>query len=111
VPVVGSRQDGGEAWWIYYGSAKFSGKKLVVRPGCTYRSVEAGVHSVLVWSGIGSYGGVPVRGGDPSSDEVLVVHDRAVRGVEIRNTGSEDLLAIAFFGPDLNPDVPRIDHG
>ena len=29
-------------------------------------------------------------------------------GVEVRNTGREDLLAIKFFGPDVNADVPMI---
>jgi hypothetical protein len=73
-------------------------------------SVDAGVHNVLVWSGSGTYGGVHVAGGDPDHDEVLVTHDRAVRGVEIRNTGREDLLAIKFFGPDVDPDVPTIER-
>ena len=106
--IDGSRQDGGEESWIYYDTTKFSGKKLVVRPGRSYRSTDAGVHNVLVWSGSGTYGGLPVQGGDPQLDEVLVTHDRTVRGVEVRNTGREDLLAIKFFGPDVNPDVPMI---
>src|SRR3712207_9299990 len=32
-PVAGAAQPGGEQWWIFYGSRRFSGKKLVVRPG------------------------------------------------------------------------------
>lgn len=106
--IESSRQDGGEESWIYYDTTKFSGKKLLVRPGCSHLSIDAGVHNVLVWSGSGTYGGLPVQGGDPELDEVLVTHDRAVRGVEVRNTGREDLLAIKFFGPDVNPDVPMI---
>jgi hypothetical protein len=98
-----SRQDGGEEWWIYYDTPKFSGKKLVVRPGCSYTSADAGVHSVLVWSGSGTYGGQPVEGGQPGLDELLVAHDRAVRGVDVRNTGQDDLVIIKFFGPDINP--------
>lgn len=111
LPVDGSRQDGGEEWWIYYGSTKFSGKKLVVRPGCSFLSVDAGAHSVLIWAGSGTYGGVSVKGGDPASDELLVAYDPAVRGVEVRNTGSDDLLVIKFFGPDVNLDVPSIARG
>jgi hypothetical protein len=106
--VDGSRQDAGEESWIYYDTMKFSGKKLVVHPGSSYVSTDAGVHNVLVWSGSGIYGGLPVQGGDPDRDEVLVTHDRAVRGVEVQNTGREDLLAIKFFGPDVNPHVPMI---
>jgi len=109
-PIESSRLDGGQEWWIYYDTTKFSGKKLVVHPGCSYRSVDAGVYNVLVWSGTGTWGGLPVEGGNPDRDEVLVTHDRAVRGVEGRNTGREDLLAIKFFGPDVNPDVPMIER-
>jgi hypothetical protein len=103
-----SRQDAGEEWWIYYNTTKFSGKKLVVRPGRSYTSRDAGFHNVLVWSGSGTYGGQTVTGGQPGLDELLVTHDRAVRGVEVRNTGSADLVAIKFFGPDVNPGVPVI---
>jgi hypothetical protein len=63
-----------------------------------------------VWSGRGTYGGMPVEGGNPELDEVLVTHDRAVGGVEVRNTGPEDLLVIKFFGPDVSHDVPMIER-
>jgi hypothetical protein len=106
--IDGSQRDGVEEFWIYYGTTKFSGKKLVLDPGRTYVTKDAGVHNVLVWSGAGTYGGIPVEGRDPERDEVLVTHDRAVRGVEVRNTGREQLVAIKFFGPDVNPDVPMI---
>ena len=106
--VAGSARDGGEEWWIYYGSPKFSGTKLVVAAGCSYVTTDAGVHNVLVWSGTGTYGGHEVQGGDPELDELLVTYDRAVGGVEVRNTGSEDLVAIKFFGPDVNHGVPAI---
>jgi hypothetical protein len=105
-----SCQQGGEELWVYYNTRKFSGKKLVVRPGCSYLARDAGVHNVLVWSGSGTYGGLPVQGGDPELDELLVTHDRAVGGVEVRNTGRDELLAIKFFGPDVNSDVPMIDR-
>ena len=100
---------GAEEGWIYYNTEKFSGKKLVVRPGAWCTTRDHGVHNILVWQGRGTYGGLPVEGGDPQMDELLVTHDRAVAGVEVRNTGSEDLLVIKFFGPDVNPDVPMIE--
>lgn len=108
--IDGSVQEGGEEYWIYYNTPKFSGKKLVVRPGCTYSSVDAGVHNLLIWSGTGTLGGLAVEGGNPERDEMLITHDRAARGVEVRNTGREDLLAIKFFGPDVNTDVPKIER-
>jgi len=106
--IDSSVQEGGEQYWIYYDTTKFSGKKLLVRPGRTYLAKERGVHNVFVWSGSGTFGGIPVQGGDAETDELMVTRDRAVRGVEIRNTGTEDLVAISFFGPDVNPDVPMI---
>jgi hypothetical protein len=108
--IESSRGETGEEYWIYYDTTKFSGKKLVVHPGCSYVTTDRGVYNVLIWSGHGTYGGVEVRGGDPDRDEVLVVHDRAVEGVDVRNDGAEDMLAIKFFGPDVNPDVPMIQR-
>jgi hypothetical protein len=108
--IEDSQTDEGEEYWIYYGTTKFSGKKLVVHPGCSYLTRDRGVHNLLVWSGSGMYGGAAVQGGDPSRDELLVAHDRAVQGVEVTNDGREDLLVVKFFGPDVNPDVPLIQR-
>jgi hypothetical protein len=107
-PVTGSSQPGGEESWIFYNTTKYSGKKLVVRPGERYSSTERGVYNLLAWSGEGRYGGHQVVGGDSERDELLVVHDAAVQPIEVENTGSEDLVIFKFFGPDINPDAPMI---
>jgi hypothetical protein len=70
--------------------------------------LERGVYSLLVWSGAGSVAGQEVSGGEPGRDELLVVHDAAVRPHPITNTGTADLVILKFFGPDINPDVPVI---
>jgi len=108
--IEGSQTEDGEEYWIYYNTTKFSGKKLVVHPGRSYVTTDRGAYNALVWSGTGTYGGAEVEGGNADRDELLVVHDPAVRGVEVRNTGREDLLVIKFFGPDVNPDVPMIER-
>jgi hypothetical protein len=108
VPVMGAEQPAGQAHWIYYGTTKFSGTRTVVRPGKTFRSVSPGVHNVLVWRGSGTIGGIEVEGRKPDRDELLIAQDRAKAGVEIRNTGRDDLQVLAFFGPDVNEDVPAI---
>ena len=108
--IQGSKTEGGEEHWIYYDSAKFSGKRLVVHPGCSYVTRDLGVYNLLVWSGSGRYGGAEVQGGDPYRDELFVTHDRAVRGVDVVNDGREDMLVIKFFGPDINTDVPMIER-
>jgi hypothetical protein len=106
--IEGSRQEGGEEYWIYYNTTKFSGKKLVVKPGGRYRSVDKGVYNILVWRGKGRYDGHPIEAGNFECDELLVSRDRAVEPLEVENTGKEDLLIIKFFGPDINLDVPYI---
>ena len=103
-----SRQAGGEEAWIFYGTAKFSGKKLTVRAGQTYLSRERGVYSLFVLEGAGRYGGFEVRAGVPGLDELLVTHDRAIRELAVQNTGDRDLVVIKFFGPDIHSDVPFI---
>ena len=105
---MASRQPGGEEHWIYYDTLKFSGKKLTVAPGQTYSSIERGVYNLLVWRGTGTFAGLPVDSSDPTLDELLVSHDRAVRPIEVVNTGDEEMVIVKFFGPDINPDVPMI---
>ncbi len=107
-PVKGSRQAGGEESWIFYNTTKFSGKKLVVRPGQRFASLDRGVYSLLVWQGRGRYGGQEVEAGVFEMDELLVSHARAVEPLPVENTGHEDLVIFKFFGPDINPDVPMI---
>ena len=106
--IEASRQPGGEEHWIFYNTAKFSGKKLTVRAGQVYRSAERGVYSSFVLAGAGQYGGVPVQAGRPGQDELLGTHGRAVADLTVRNTGAQDLVVLKVFGPDINPDVPFI---
>jgi hypothetical protein len=109
-PRVFSTGDAHEEAWILYGSRKFSGKRLRLRPGGRYTSTEKGVFSLLAWSGAGTVGGVSVQGGRPGLDELLIVHDRAVCPLEIINTGDVDLIVVKFFGPEINADAPLIER-
>jgi hypothetical protein len=97
---------GANEWWIFYNTSKFSGKKLVVGPGVTVSTSEPGVYSLLVWSGSGSYGGHDVQGGDAGMDELLVTHETAIRPHVVTNTGTQDLVVLKFFGPDVQPTAP-----
>ena len=108
VPAEGSKQPGGEEQWIFYNTPKYSGKKLVVRPGQSYFSRDRGVYNILVWDGKGTFGPFDVQGRSHDRDEVLVTHDAALRGVNVVNTGTEDLSIIKFFGPDIHDDAPTL---
>ncbi len=107
-PVQGSVQDGGEEHWIYYNTTKFSGKRLVVKPGQRFISMDKGVYNILVWRGLGRYDGHEIETGNFGYDELLVSHERATTPIVVENTGSEDLIIFKFFGPDINLDVPMI---
>ena len=98
-PAAGSEQ------WIYYDSTKYSGKRLVVKPGRKLTTTDKGVHNILVWRGKGKVEGLGIEAGDFRSDELLVSHDRAVAGLTWENTGAVDLEVIKFFGPDINSDI------
>lgn len=108
VPIEETRQPGGEETWIYYNTTKFSGKRLVVKPGGHYRSIEKGVHNILVWRGKGTYGGYKVEGLNFGHDELLISHAAATQPIPVENTGNTHLIIFKFFGPDINLDVPRI---
>ncbi len=103
-----SRQDGGQEHWIYYGTDKFSGKRMVVKPGQSFTFTEKGVFSALVWRGEGLFDGHKIEGGNFDFDELVVAHDRAIKPITVKNTGKVDLKIIKFFGPDINKDAPKI---
>ncbi len=113
VLVEATGQAGGEEYWIYYNTTKFSGKRLVVRPGHTFESVDRGVYNILVWRGKGRYGGYEVEGLNFGHDELLITHEAATKPLMVENTGAEDLIIFKFFGPDINLDIPYIKpyHG
>jgi len=103
-----TQTEGGEEHWIYYNTTKFSGKRLVVKPGQRFTSVDKGVYNILVWRGRGRYDGHEIEAGNFGWDELLVSHARATVPIVVENTGTEDLIIFKFFGPDINLDVPMI---
>lgn len=106
--IKDSVHSGSKEYWIYYNTNKFSGKKIYVKRGEKYFIKDDGVYNILVWRGTGLFGGVEIEGGNPEKDELLITHNKAVEGVEIINSGSEELEIIKFFGPDVNKNVPFI---
>jgi hypothetical protein len=108
VRVSETQQPGGEEHWIYYNTTKFSGKRLVVKAGQSFQSIDKGVYNILVWRGKGVYGGHEVEGLNFEKDELLISHDRATRPLQVENTGTDDLIIFKFFGPDINLDVPML---
>jgi hypothetical protein len=108
VLIEENRQPGGEEYWIFYNTHRFSGKRLNVRPGQTYTSVDAGVYNILVWQGRGTFDSHEIEGRNVRLDELLVCHEKAITPTIIRNTGLDELVLFKFFGPDVNSDVPML---
>ena len=74
-----------EEYWIYYNTTKFSGKRLIVKPGSRVVSRDLGVYNVLVWNGKGKVDGLDIEARNFTRDEFLVTHDRAIAGVTYEN--------------------------
>lgn len=106
--VEDSKQTGGQEFWIFYNTYKFSGKKLTVKPGRKFTSIEKGVYNIFVWQGQGKYGGLEIKANDFGLDELLISFDKATQPITIENTGTNDLVIFKFFGPDINLDIPMI---
>ena len=106
--IAETSQPGGEEYWIYYNTTRFSGKKLIIKPGQKVKSVDNGVYNILVWRGRGLYDGQAIEAGNFALDELLVSHAKATTPIWVENTGTEDLIIIKFFGPDINLKVPMI---
>ncbi|MDR1510965.1 MAG: hypothetical protein LBS53_15175 [Synergistaceae bacterium] len=108
VRIEGARSAGSEEWWIFYNTRKYSGAKLILSPGASRHCVDRGAYNILVWSGEGAFGGLPIKGQSHTQDEIMVTAGRARSGIEIVNTGPEYLMIIKFFGPDINDDAPML---
>jgi len=49
-----------------------------------------------------------IRFGQETEDEVFISYEAATAGVEIENTGSEPLVGLRYFGPDVHKKVPMV---
>ncbi len=107
-PQVRAEQPGGAEHWVFYNSDKFSGSKLVVKPGQSFVTQDNGAYGVFAWRGQGRYGGRAVEGNVPGRDELVVSHAVATKPLLVENTGDGDLVVLKFFGGGLNPEAPRI---
>ena len=102
----GARRD-----WVFYGSPRFSGQRLVLAAGQVAHVLEPGAYSLFAWTGTGSWGDTEFVGGRPGHDEALVVHDAATAGLEVCNTGANDFTVYLFSGPDLHPEAAQLAPG
>jgi len=107
--IYETKQEDGEEYWIYYNTTKFSGKKLVIKPKKTYKSIDNGVYNIFVLKGKGNFDGKYIEAGNFYYDELLITYEKAIRPLFIKNEGNEPLIIIKFFGPEINNNIPYIE--
>lgn len=109
--------DGYEDLWIVYGTVDgdqlFSAKELTIQPGAKCTLKDPGASSWITVQGRGRIGSMDlqtpamIRFGAETTDEVFITYTAATAGVEIENTGTEPLVGLRYFGPDVHDDLPK----
>jgi hypothetical protein len=106
--------------WIVYGTVDgqqlFSSKELTLDPGASCTLQDPGASGWITVQGRGRMGSldiqtpVMIRFGARTEDEVFISYEAAQRGVKIENTGSEPLVGLRYFGPDVHKNLPKIGN-
>jgi hypothetical protein len=119
-PIVDESRsgDGFTDRWIVYGTIDkaqlFSAKELTVEPGKKCKLQDPGASGWITVQGSGRMGRLKlqtpamIRFGADTEDEVFITHGAATAGVEIENTGSEPLVGLRYFGPDVHNKLPSV---
>jgi len=110
--------DGCKDKWIVYGLVDgeqlFSAKELTLEPGAKYTLKDPGASGWITVQGKGRIGKLNlqtpamIRFGQETEDEVFISAEAAAAGVEIENTGSEPLVGLRYFGPDVHKKLPMV---
>ncbi|MBN1298533.1 MAG: hypothetical protein JW997_02485 [Actinobacteria bacterium] len=107
-----------ERWVVYgkvHGKEVFSAKELTVFSGKKVLIKDTGAYGFITLQGHGKINDIDfespnmIRFGDITRDEFFVPYPTATKGVNIKNTGQENLVLLKHFGPDCNPDMPDKD--
>jgi hypothetical protein len=121
-PAADTAGEGYVDRWIVYGTVHgeelFSARELTVNPGVTVTVKDAAAYGLIAVQGSGTIGGqnlqtpAMIRFGELTEDEYFVTYDAARAGVKVTNTGSEPLVTLRYFGPDVHGTaLPKVgDH-
>src|SRR5579871_2333996 len=118
IPAADTASEGYVDRWIVYGNVDgeelFSAKELTVNPGVQVTIKDNGAFGLIAVQGCGRIGKhrlqtpAMIRFGELTEDEVFVSDEAARQGVVFENTGKEPLVTLRYFGPDTNPQAPKI---
>lgn len=117
-PIVADEGKGYSDKWIVYGHVDgqqlFSAKELTVEPGAKFTLKDPGSSGWITVQGKGKMGKLAlqtpamIRFGEETEDEVYISAEAAKNGVVIENSGSEPLVGLRYFGPDVHAKVPKV---
>lgn len=118
IPVAPTQEDGYLDRWVVYGriegKALLLARELTVQPGASLTLRDGAASCVVAVQGHGTLNGlaaetpVMIRFGEMTADEFFFSEAAAREGVRVRNTGSEDLVLLRYFGPDALDNVPAV---
>jgi hypothetical protein len=104
--------------WVVYGKVDgaelFSAKELTINPGVEITLKDNGAYGLITVQGSGMIGTLRLQTpamihfGALTEDEVFVSYEAAHDGVTFKNSGSEPLVTLRYFGPDTNPRAPKV---
>lgn len=117
-PIVCEQGAGWVDKWIVFGKINgrqcFTAKELTLQPGAKCKISDPGAYNLVTVQGSGRIGKlnldtpVMITFGEATEDEFFVTARKAADGVEFENTGSEPLVGLRYFGPDVQPNAPEI---
>jgi len=108
--------------WIVYGQVHgeqhFTAKELTIEPGTKCTIKDKGAYGLIVVAGEGRMNKLRlncpkmIRFHELTEDEVFCTESAAKAGVTFENTSAtEPLVALRYFGPEVNPDAPNVGSG
>ena len=117
-PIVAAEGDGWVDLWIVYGTINdaqlFSAKELTLQPGAKCTVQDGAASGWITTQGRGRMGKLALQTpamidfGAETEDEDYITAEAATAGVEIENTGSEPLVGLRYFGPDVHENLPAV---
>ncbi len=117
-PIISEQGAGWVDRWIVYGKVDgrqlFTAKELTLEPGAVCHIKDGGAYGLITVQGYGQIGKLTlqspsmIRFGAMTEDEVFVTAKAAADGVEFRNTGTEPLVTLRYFGPDAQSKAPNV---
>ena len=115
IPVADSASAGYVDRWVVYGRIDgeqlFTAKELTVNPGVKVTVKDNGAYGLVAVQGTGKIGKHALQTpamidfGELTEDEYFVTDEAARQGVTFENSGTEPLVTLRYFGPEVTEPI------